>query len=330
MTNHDHEVDRALRRVTGNPTPSEADLRLGRAKLEQALAADARKLRSWRPRRLVLTTLFGLVGLVALIFAAVETLNPAPIRAALEEIAEVAADVDPLTIPPQRYAYFSSETTALAVIPNEGIEDIEFTGDFLAYLLPTIREIWIGGDGTVQIRTTNQTPRFFNEADEIVYYQAGLDELDAIGTTETLTTSGEPTETQWPEDLKELDAAIRDLTSPTTEVPETVQYLDTAAGILRESSASPALRSATLRLIGRLPGPQLVSTGDDGAVTISIEYVDQGINTRKTYVISRDGALLMEEIRILEPDVMFRIPPETAIFTATYEPPIFVDSLNGP
>jgi hypothetical protein len=330
VTKPEHPVDEALKQVAGDPTPSEDYRRMGADRLAQAIAAEQQPRRWHRPRA-ALGWAFALVVIFAAgVLVMVEVLSPTATEAAFEEIAEAAEQADPLAIPAQQFAYTRSEVTALMIVSAEAFENVEFEKDFLTYVLPTTREVWIGSEGTVQIRTTNQTPTFFTEADEDVYYQAGIDQEDAIGETITLTTTDQPTIPNWPTNPKDLDQAIRHVAVTDRGLPVSVEYLDVALDILRETLATPELRAATLRLIGQLPGLQVADTDTDQATTFSITYQHQEIQTRQSFTLSSEGALLEEETWILEPHPRFDIPANTPTVAATHDPPILVDSLNRP
>lgn len=328
MTERNHPVDDALRQVVGHPTPSEADRRMAADRLAAAIAAE-QEPRWWR-RRLALGWAVGVAILIVGVLVVVEGISPTPTEAAIEEIAEAAEQADPLSIPAQEFAYTKSEITALMIVPGEALENIEYEREFLAYLLPTRREIWIGHEGTIQIRTTNQTPVFFTETDENAYYQAGIDQQDSIGETTTLTTTDQPTKADWPTDRQELDQAIDETMVTDRGLPETVEYLDVALDILRETLASSEVRAATLRLIGQLPDLHLDEAASDEGTTFSIEYKDQGVDTRQTFTLSGQGSLLKEEIGILKPNPRYGIPADTTTFTAIHEEPVIVDSLDNP
>lgn len=327
MTKRDHPVDDALRRVAGQPTPSEDDRRLGADRLAEAIAAEQIP----QPRRRYRLTVGWAIGFGVLLvglLVAVETISPTPTEAAIEEIAKAAEETDPLTIPPQQFGYTKSEMTALAIVPAEALRDIEYEREFLVYLLPTIRETWIGSEGAAQLRTTNQPPIFFSEADEDAYYAAGIDGQDAIGETTTLTTTDRPTTPDWPTDPAALDQAIRQAAVSDRGLSETVEYLDVALDILREPFATPQLRAATLRLIAQLPDLELVDTAGDESFTFTIEYRDQDVETRQTFTLGDQGHLLTEEIRILDPNPRFGIPADSAIFAANHTPATIVADLS--
>lgn len=334
MTERDHLVDDALRLVAGCPEPTAEDRRLAEERLSEAIKAEqvGSRRRSWLP--LVPRVAVGwvvafsavLVGLLML----VEGVNPTATEAAMEEIAIVAETADPLVIPDRQFLYTRSEITAISVIPREALKGVAFDGEFLVYLLPTIRETWIGSEGTVQIRTTNQPPIFFTDRDADAYYAAGIDKQDTVGETTTLITSTEAAFAQWPADDSALDQAIRQAARTDRGLPDDVEYLDVALDMLREVPTPPDVRATTLRLISRLSDLNLVGTTIDGDATFDIEYTDRNIPTRLTFTISSQGYLLYEEIRILKGDPRFGIPANTSVSTAEYSTPRITTSLNTP
>jgi hypothetical protein len=131
-----------------------------------------------------------------------------------------------------------------------------------------------------------------------------------------------------PTDPTALDKAIRQAAVNDRGLPETVEYLDVALDILREPLTSPQLRAATLRLIAQLPDLELVETARDDSFTFAVEYRDQDVDSRQTFTLSKQGYLLTEEIRILEPNPRFGIPADTDIFTAIHTPATIVDDLS--
>lgn len=329
MTEHDHPVDDALRQIAGDPTPSEDDRRIGADRLARAIA-DEQRPRPWLSRRSTFGWAFALVIVLTGVFVMIEAISPTPTEAAIEEIAEAAEQAHPMTIPAQEFVYMRSEVIALMIVPREALEGVEYQKEFLVYLLPRIRETWFGSEGTVQIRTTSQTPIFFTDRDEAVYYQAGLDQQDDIGETATLITTDQPTARDWPRDSAELDGAIQEAAATDRGLPQTVEYLDVALDILREPLAPPELRSTTLRLIGQLPDLQIADTNPDGATTFGITYQAREVETRQTFTLSPRGHLLSEQTRLLESNPQFGIPADTVTFTALYGEPVVVDDLDHP
>lgn len=325
MTNNRHPVDDALRKVAGDPRFTESDIAQARAKLDAAIAAETETPPLRRRYRLVAWTAVVLlltVGLVVLI----DVLRPSTTVAAIEEIARVAEAADLLTVPDDQFIHTRSEITAIHVIPKEGLGDVPYDKDQLVYLLTTLRESWLGSDGTVQLRTTNLPPQFFDPADEKVYHQAGLDRQDAMGETVTQTVTDPGGHEQWPSQQQQLDEAIWAVLRTDRGLPETVEYLDVALDILRETFASPELRASTLRLIAGLADLEMISSSDE-SVTFAIDYTDQGKATRLSFTLSIQGHLLSEQQLLLDGDERFGIPSDTVVFSAHYSVPTAVESL---
>jgi len=328
VTDGDHPVDDALRQVAGQPVPSETERQLGVDQLAAAIAAEQANTHDHRRGRMVLWAA-ALIVILAGIGIAVEALRPTAVEAAIGEIAAAAEEADPLEIPAGEYAYTRTDLTGLAIVPAEALTDNESGHEFLAYLLPAVRETWMSENGTVQIRTTNQTPAFFTTEDETAYYQNGLDQLDAIGVPTIFTTTDGLDEEDWPTDENELDAAIRIQMTGDRELPETVEYLDVALDILTNPLTTPGLRAATLRLIAALPDLETVTTpARSRSSAFAIEYEDDGIQTEQTFTLDPDGYLLEHRIDSLEPDPRYGIPADTTIYDAQYDRPALVTGLN--
>lgn len=268
-------------------------------------------------------------AVVAATIVGLQVAGPTPTEAAMEEIATVAAAIDPAEVGEQEFLFTESDNIALAVLPSDMLEGVEYDDEFLAYRLPATRQTWFGSDGVVQISTTNREPIFFSDEDERAYYEAGLDEIDAIGETTTHTVQQDPELDQWPTDPTELDEAIREQLPPETGRPESVEYLDSALDLIREVFTPPELRASVLTLIGRIPDLQLVERDEDRA-TFAIEYEDRDLQTRQTFTVSGRGELLAEETLLLEPEPELGIPANTVTFTAEYSIPEVVDSLDEP
>lgn len=328
MTEHRHPVDDLLRAYAGTPEPDSEDRNNAEARLiaaiDLAAAAQAPQRRRW-PVAVWATVLLTVV--VGLLFV-LEAGRSSPVSAAMEEIARIAETTEPLTVSDTEFVYTRSEMQAIFIVPKEGLGDVPYTGDHLVYLALSTRETWFGTRGTVQIRTTFHEPVFFTAVDESVYYAAGIDKQDQIGETIT-TTVTDPTKQVWPTDPVELDSAIREAMVTERGLPETVEYLDVALDILRESFSSPQLRAATLRLIGDINGLQLVETSAAQSVTFLIEYVDRNVDARLTFTIDMIGNLSFEEHLNLTADQEFGIPADTSVFVVEYSAPLVVDGLDA-
>lgn len=324
VSDRDHPVDEAVRRAFRDLEPSDEERQMAKNRL--LVAIEAEKARESRRRRW--WPWIAAAAVVAAVFLGLQVAGPTPTEAAMEEIATVAAAIEPAEVGDQEFLFTESENAALAVLPADMLGNVQYDDEFLAYRLPATRRTWFGSDGVVQIRTTNREPTFFSDRDESAYYAAGLDEIDAIGETTTDTIQQDAELDLWPTDTSELDSAIRDQL-PETGRPQSVEYLDSALDLIREVFTPPELRASVLTLIGRIPDLQLVER-DQGRATFAIEYEDRDLQTRQTFTVSRRGELLAEERLLLEPEPELGIPANTVTFTAEYSTPDVVDSLDEP
>jgi hypothetical protein len=324
MTENDHPVDDALRRLTGTPEPTEEDRHAAEARLQAAIRAETDTPGS-RKRRVVTRWVSAAVATAVAVLLLVQVARPSATMAAMEEIARVTEAADPLAVPPQQYVYMSSEITALRVTPREALGDLPYQRDWLVYLLPVHRESWTGSEGAVRIRTTTERPLFFRPEDDTVYYRAGLDKEDGIGETRSNIIQQDPPES-WPEDIDALDQAIR--VAAGQQRGSTVEYVDVALDIIRETFASPQLRANTLRLLGWLPDLELIETTPDAIHIFAIEYTDS-VRHRFAFKINSRGDLLEEKIAVLADEPDLGIPAGTTVFSAAYTTPRLVDSVEA-
>lgn len=265
-----------------------------------------------------------LIGVTVLIEAG----GASPAAAAIGEIAEVTRELDPIAPSDDSFVYGRADTVVLVNVPVEGLGGVPFDRSELLYLLPILRESWFGSDNTVEITSVAGEPSFFAPDDADVYVAAGLDELDQVGVASTSIVTMEPE--FWPTDSASLDAAIRDAMATDRGLPETVEYLDVALDIVRESFASPEVRSTALGLVAGLDGLELGTPTAEGASTFYIDYVERGVEVRYTFSIDGNGYFRSEEIRNLTADTQLGIPADVATFGAEYSAPVVTESLDSP
>lgn len=318
----DRNIDDLLKDLAGTYVPSDEARAHAESRLQEAIEAE----KSTTRRRFDMRWVAALAaGVVALFFVA-QAITPSAASARFEEIASVAERLDPLTAPDGSFLYTRSEQTGLVTLPSEALASVGYD-DELHYLLTVERESWLGSDNTRQIRSLAQPPIFFSSDDEAAYYSAGLDEQDQIGEVAAITVT-EPKGPVWSEDPAALDEAIRARMTADRGLPRAVEYLDVAITILREARTSPQLRASILRLVGNLEGLELLSEATPS--TFAIEYEDQDVPTIYTFTLDSQGHLRAEERRMLAANEELGIPADTSLFSARYEPPVVVDSLEGP
>ena len=308
-----------LREQMQTPEPTPEDVAIARGRLEQAIAAARRRVSPWRDWRL----LAGVAAAVALVLVAVPLATTSPAQAALTEIAQASREGSPLEVPTGSVVAFTSERTDLAIRPGE---DFELDREFVAYLLPTTREVWRQPEEQfVLIRTTVGTPTFFDPLHEQAYYAAELDKADRIGETlvEQFRDVADPIlETEWPSDPDQLLTAMNEFIGGTADTESTPADLFTlAANLLRETNPRPGLRGSILEVLAGLP----LELDQDDDTSIKVSVVDD--DRRLTMELSQSGDLISESITLLEADPTLGIPVGTLISEATHQMVQVVDEL---
>lgn len=330
-----HPIDELLRHAAGDPTPTAADRAHAERALNRAIEGAGRtrvhtiraKGRQWQQ-----WTVPALAGSLAVILVAVILLQvgqPSPAAAALGEIATLVELVDPITIPDQSFVYTKSRSTVRAFIQADGIKGRDTP---LTYLLPKTREVWVGRDGTLQLRITAHTPIFFSATDEADYFAEGLDEADRIGETVTQTAVGVVSILdwlEWPTTPEELEAAIVESLIGDAEEPRNVLVAERALELIIETTATPELRTAALRVISNLSGVDLDKRRPDGGGTFSITY-DQPRPTRMAVTIDGRGNVVRFTRIDLAGDPAGGVPPGALLVDTILEPARIVGSLDVP
>lgn len=329
-----HPVDELLRAYTGDSQPDASDLAYVEERLLSAIEQEKQGTRRGRPkrwhgRRMVVAWAAALVAVTVGVAVFLQSARITPAAAALEEIAQIAEAVDPLTVSDTEFIYTRAEAQALSIVPRDGLGPVPYDKDLLVYLLVRTRETWFGSEDTVQIRTTIHEARFFTEADEAVYQAAGLAQEDRLGQTENITVTL-PVAEEWPTDLEELDRTIRERMVTNRGLPETVEYLEVALTIIRDLITPAELRASTLRLIGELNGLQVHEVPQGADPMFYIDYTDEGVETRFSFAIDRQGHLRFEQKLNLTADSRFGIPANTATHQAEYTRPEVTDTLERP
>lgn len=329
-----HPVDELLRKAAGDPTPSSAD----RSRAERALVRAIREEETARPAmqrrwRWTVPALAGSIAVILVAMVALQISGPSRAEAALIEIAAVVELTDPISIPEQSYAYTKSESIVRGVLPSDAIEGRTTP---LIYLLPQSREVWVGGDGTVQIRTTAHQPVFFTAQDEAGYYAAGFDKIDRINETVTVVGVGVSSlldDREWPTTPNGLEAAIAQ-SLPTGSADGFVEQHDVsvvnlALALITETAASPELKATAVRVISRLGGVDVDERRLDGGGTFSIAS-DQIQPTRLTFTLDGAGNVLRITLVDLAGDPAASIPQRSVVVDTTFERTTILSSLDSP
>jgi len=323
-------VDRFLRKAAGDPAPTAANRRYVERVLDRAIReAEPIRRRNRSPWRWRAPALAGSLALIVAVALVVQVTRPSPASAALNEIAAAAELIEPIRIPDQSYAYTRSQGTVLSIVPPD---DIDARSGPLAYLLPQTREVWIAGTGTVQISTTTHTPVFFTVEDETDYYSAGLDAIDQINSTVTLTGTGLTSildERDWPANHNDLRTAIIESLPDETQQPREVAIANIALNLIAETGASPQLKAAAVRLISTLDTIDLSERRSDGGGTFTIDF-NQPQPTSLAFTLDGAGNLVQFSLVDIGGDTAMGIPPGTKTENTSYEPTTIVDGLDSP
>jgi hypothetical protein len=312
-----------IRREALPVEPSDEDYQRARRRLQVAIRHEEerrrRQVRRWLVPSLVAAALLVVVGAIALF-------RPTPAEAALAEVAEAARNATPLDIPSGSFVYIRSERVDLAIRPGS---EFGLDQEFVAYLLPSTREIWRQPDTEfVQIRTTNHAPIFFDDAIEDAYYRLGLDATDRLGETQTQQLTGvvDPIlEVDWPSEPSTLYEALRDYAARGgDDRPISVQIFDLATDLLREADPTPELRAAVVQVLARLPVRLVKQTSQ--TITIEITYTAP-LATRDTITLSLEGELLVETSTLLEANSELGLPANTVVLKVDYQDARITDDL---
>ncbi|HLF61914.1 MAG TPA: hypothetical protein VI980_12135 [Acidimicrobiia bacterium] len=292
-----------LRREAGEPRPSPGDQRSALRHLQESMAKEPRPRWLSRYRRLVVAVTALLIVVMLLV---VPTFFSNPAQAALGEIATAARAAAPRDIPEGGFLYTRSERVDLRIRPGTefGLEQ-----ESVAYLLPTVREVWRSPEQRfIQTRTYTGAPEFFDPATETAYYEHSLNEADHVGqiqTEQSTDVADDLVETVWPTDPEQLKIAMETYLTTGDTGPTEARMFHLATAILRESNPSPALRAAVVEVLAGLD-LELVDE-DKNAITLAVTHADPS-PTRDSITLSRQGELLAEETILLDGDPGAGIP----------------------
>lgn len=318
MAEHHYELSDALRRITGTPSPTGEERQAALGRLHQAInketAPAPRRFRRLRPVAAMI--LVALVGVAALF-----TLRAPRATATLLELAEATRRVDPITLAPGQAIHTAAQTTQLTIIPGE---EISVETAFVAYLLPVTRETWHQEDGSIIIRTTVNTPVFFDQAVEQAYYQAEHDTIDRVGESyeDAFTGATSPiADHHWPTDPDSLHQAMTTwVQQGGSQLPQDVQLFQLAGSILRAQPTTPALRGAILEVLATL---NLTTTHDAAAQTLTaaITYQDDQTTLTEHLTFDKNGHLISDGTTTNTAIPELGIPADTTIAEGHYTVP---------
>jgi hypothetical protein len=301
--------------------------------LVSQIQADQQR-RAWTIPRPRWPIALGAAAAVAAVVFAVTAVLPAgesgspslAAAAVLHRAARIAAR-QPATAPPGpgQFVYTKSES----LYENGAVVDHKEINFFQTQT----REIWIGPDGSGRLRESDGPPRFATSADRAAWIAAGKPDLTGNPSSDDtfgagglyyLDLSNVPTD---PSQLKQL-IDNRTIEGGPSGDAETFTII---GDLLRETYASPALRSALYTVAAELPGVQLLGTVQDqlGRSGTGVAYVSRGFSHELIFD-PQTSALLAEQTTVADPSqVKPPAPAGTVVDWTSYLSSGVVDSTTS-
>jgi hypothetical protein len=245
------------------------------------------------------------------------------VAAVLRHLAQVAANQSPtVQLGAAEYLYVDSEDDYVTAVQGP---------DGYRYLQPEERDVWIGADGSGRLITTAGQPVFLTPADQAAWIAAGS---PTISTAPSDTAFGACGLSDGPTDLSTLP------TDPTTlgqliaerkiegGPPGPAEDFIEVGDLLRETNASPVLRTALFQVAENLSGIELLGSVSDhaGRSGIGLAIVQDGVRDELIFD-SQTSALLGEEETIIGPDSDWDAPIGTVLGWSVYLSSSIVDKL---
>ena len=321
------------------PPPDEAarsaalSAALGRDELERRRGDSKRSGRRWKiPAAVAAAAVAIAVAVPVLLPGGSRGAAPAA-RAALLRAAQVAARQDGSAPPgPGQFVYTRTDSAYANVWADAGPNREGFS-----VLMPSVREAWIGIDGSGRLLTKNGTPRFLSDKDRAVWEAAGRPDLGANQTSDEAFPAAAPDQgglyymdlSQLPSDVDALRAKIesREIEGGPPGDAETFTII---ADMLRETYASPALRAALYQIAADLHGIQLIGSVKDpaGRGGLAVAYSNAG--QRHELIFDPDTSVMLGERYVVTDRSKggFDVEPGTIVGWAAYLSSGIVDSTS--
>jgi len=249
--------------------------------------------------------------------------------AVLKKLGHVAAyQPAPIVPGPGQYLYADSVeayTDTAGTSPNG---DAGYT-----VLLPENRQIWIAANGSGRILETFGNPVFLSAQDRANWEAAGSPPIQHPPTDMSFGPGGL---VDGPTNLSELptnpSALAAEISSRKIEGGPAgpAEDFTQVADMLRETDASPALRSALYQVAARLPGVEALETVTDhsGRSGIGIAYVNKGLRHELIFD-PKTSALLGEYYTIVGPGSGYDAPVGAVVGWEVYLQSSVVNSLRS-
>ena len=286
---------------------------------------DGSRRRRWVTRVAAVALVVGVAGGTELLSQphSPSGLNTAA-AAVLNHLALVASDQPAPSVPgPGQYLYVSSTeayTATIAIQPNSFTE-----------LRPENRQIWIAANGSGRIKESFGQPTFLSAHDRNVWEAAGRQTIPqgptemsfgpgglANGPTNLANLPTNPSALAAKIDSRKIESGPPGLAEDFTQVGD----------LLRETDASPALRSALYQVAARIPGVETLGTVADhsGRMGVGVAYVHNGLRHELIFN-PRTSALLGEYYTVVSPGSGYNVPNGTVVGWEVYLQSSIVNSL---
>jgi hypothetical protein len=305
--------------VAGGPVSSSAD---------RADGSHRQRQRRWVARVAALAVLVAAAGGAGVLLEPGTPAGPGTAAAAvLKKLAHVAAyQPAPIVPGPGQYLYVDSVeayTDTAGTSPNGGAG--------YTVLLPENRQIWIAANGSGRILETFGDSIFLSAQDRANWEAAGSPPIQHPPTDMSFGPGGL---VDGPTNLSELptnpSALAAEISSRKIEggPPGPAEDFTQVADMLRETDASPALRSALYQVAAGLPGVEALKTVTDhsGRSGVGIAYVNKGLRHELIFD-PKTSALLGEYYTIVGPGSGYDAPVGTVVGREVYLQSSVVNSL---
>ena len=325
------ELLRRFRAHLPDPNPNEVET--ARAELMQAIERQSTgrlaptKLGRARPvhRRWLAAAgagaaVFGAAAVLLIALSSGPGGTPGAAAHVLRQAASVAAS-RPGQAPPQegQYVYTKSKGADLSLHPVRG--------GLGGVLIPSVRQSWIGPDGSGRTREIRGRSRSIAPPHRAVGSQRGhrvIDHLYGPGQLSYLDLSHLPTDF---DALRQLIEERKVEGGP----PGDTETFAIISDMLRESYAPPKLRAALYEIASQLPGVELLGRVRDpvGREGVAVAYPQNGVRQELIFNPNTSILLGVRDVLVDPATAELRAPPGTVVGYTSYLASGIVDSTSA-
>ncbi|MPZ23661.1 MAG: hypothetical protein GEU28_08965 [Dehalococcoidia bacterium] len=228
---------------------------------------------------------------------------------ALSEAAESAAVQPWSPLEAGQYIYSRSETAYVAGTAASGAEGagqpVPIGGESpYTVIVPNVREVWVGADGSGRMVVTPGEPAFLTEEDRRNWEAAGQPDLGEFAVDQTFAAGGLPyaDPARYPTDVEQLRAVLlAEFADPDWNEAQTL--FNAVGALLTEGSFPPELRSALYEIVASTEGIELIGEVVDPAgrsgLAVALDYGQDGFVGRYELIFDPETAALLAERDVL-------------------------------